>query len=206
VGTGTITTTITTTTTTTITTTEAMAELRLLILPGLGGSGPEHWQTRWEACVPGCTRVEQSEWDAPRLEVWLKTVDEAIAREGGPVVLVAHSLACSLVAHGARRPAWAKVAGALLVAPADVESPSHTPPETRNFAPIPRAKLPFPAVVVASSDDPYGPLERARHFAEAWGADLVEVGAKGHINAASGLGEWPEGRRILGSLLGRVTA
>jgi predicted alpha/beta hydrolase family esterase len=181
-----------------------MAELRLLILPGLGGSGPEHWQTRWEACVPGCSRVEQADWDSPQLQQWLATVDEAIARADGPVVLIAHSLACSLVAHGARRPAWARVAAALLVAPADVESPAHTPPETRNFAPIPRAALPFPAVVVASSDDPYGPLERARLFAEAWGAELVEVGAMGHINAASGLGDWPEGRRLLQALLARA--
>jgi predicted alpha/beta hydrolase family esterase len=183
-----------------------MAEPRLLILPGLGGSGPEHWQTLWEGCLPGCSRVEQSDWDSPRLDVWLKTADEAIARAGGAVVLVAHSLACSLVAHGARRPGWANVAGALLVAPADVESPEHTPPETRNFAPIPRAKLPFPTIVVASSDDPFGPLERARLFAQAWGAEFVEVGAKGHINAASGLGEWPEGKRVLETLLARVTA
>jgi uncharacterized protein len=177
---------------------------KLLILPGLGGSGPEHWQTRWESCERACARVQQRDWDRPTLAEWLVAVDEALARQDGPVVLVAHSLACALVAHGARRPAWASVVGALLVAPADVESPAHTPPETRGFAPMPAGPLPFPTLVVASLDDPYVAPERARHFARCWNAELVEVGALGHINAASGLGDWAEGRRLLGTLLARA--
>jgi predicted alpha/beta hydrolase family esterase len=183
---------------------EAVTPLRLLILPGLGGSGPAHWQTRWEECLPGCTRVQQRDWDQPRLEAWLTSADEAIARAEGRVVLVAHSLACQLVAHGAGRPAWSRVAAALLVAPADVESEAHTPPETRNFAPVAGGPLPFPAVIVASSNDPYVTLERAQQFAARWGAELVEVGALGHINAASGLGDWAEGRRLLERLIARA--
>jgi predicted alpha/beta hydrolase family esterase len=177
---------------------------KLLILPGLGGSGPEHWQTRWEACERACARVHQRDWDRPALAEWLANVDAALARQDGPVVLVAHSLACALVAHGARRPAWASVVGALLVAPADVESPAHTPPETRGFAPMPCGPLPFPTVVIASLDDPFVAPERARHFARCWNAELVEVGALGHINAASGLGDWAEGRRLLATLLARA--
>jgi predicted alpha/beta hydrolase family esterase len=180
------------------------ASAKLLILPGLGGSGPEHWQTRWEAGERACARVQQRDWDRPALDEWLANVDEALARQDGPVVLVAHSLACALVAHGARRPAWASVVGALLVAPADVESPAHTPPETRGFAPMPCGPLPFPALVVASLDDPFVEPERARHFARCWNAEFVEVGARGHINAASGLGDWAEGRRLLGTLLARA--
>jgi predicted alpha/beta hydrolase family esterase len=179
---------------------------KLLILPGLGGSGPEHWQTRWETCERACARVHQRDWDRPALAEWLRAVDDVLARERGPVVLVAHSLACALVAHGARRPAWVSVVGALLVAPADVESPTHTPPETRGFAPMPEGPLPFPAIVVASRDDPYVAHERARHFARCWSADFVDVGALGHINAASGLGDWDEGRRLLGTLLARTAA
>ncbi len=119
-------------------------------------------------------------------------------------MLVAHSLGCALVAHAAARPEGARIAAALLVAPADVDSPAHTPEETRDFAPLPRRPLPFPATVVASADDPYVALPRARAFAAAWGAAFVDAGARGHLNAASGLGDWPEGRRHLAALLGRL--
>jgi predicted alpha/beta hydrolase family esterase len=181
--------------------------VRVLVLPGLGGSGPEHWQTRWEACEASCARVEQREWDRPELADWLRAVDAALAQGGdgeAPVVLVAHSLACALVAHGARRAAWSRVVAALLVAPADVESEAHTPPETRGFAPLPTDPLPFAATVVASQDDPFVALERARELARRWGAEFVDAGAIGHINATSGLGDWAEGRRILRALVARA--
>jgi predicted alpha/beta hydrolase family esterase len=180
------------------------ARAKLLVLPGLGGSGPTHWQTRWESREQWCARVHQRDWDRPALDEWLAAVDAAIAPVDAPVVLVAHSLACSLVAHGARRPGWARVAGALLVAPADVDSAAHTPPETRGFSPIPVSALPFPATVVASQDDPYCAFERARELARRWGATFVDLGARGHINADSGLGDWDDGRRLLDELLARA--
>ncbi|HLK91726.1 MAG TPA: alpha/beta fold hydrolase [Polyangia bacterium] len=175
-----------------------------MIVPGLGGSGPAHWQTRWEALYPAHVRVEQRDWDHPRRAEWLAALASAVA--GGPVVLVAHSLGCALVAHAAAEPWSAAVAAALLVAPADVDSPAHTPPETRDFAPLPLAPLPFPATVVASQDDPYVTLARARSLARAWGAALVDAGPRGHLNADSGLGDWPEGRRHLEALVARAPA
>jgi len=180
----------------------------ILIVPGLGGSGPGHWQTAWQARFPGCQRVVQRDWDRPDRELWLQGLRQAIEAAGGPVVAAAHSLGCVLVAHAvARWPALvARVRAALLVAPADVDSPAHTPPETRGFAPIPLARLPFPATVVASGDDPYLTFARARFLAAAWGADLVDAGAIGHINADSGLGDWPAGRRALDALLARAAA
>ena len=178
--------------------------VRLLVLPGLGGSGPEHWQTRWESSDPACVRVHQSEWDRPDLGEWLGAVDGALAEGESPVVLVAHSLACALVAHGARRAAWSRVVGALLVAPADVDSPTRTPPETHGFAPIPVEPLPFAATVVSSQDDPFVAFERARELARRWGAEFVDAGVIGHINADSGLGDWPEGRRLLRALVARA--
>ena len=137
----------------------------------------------------------------------MQALRQAIEAAGAPVVAVAHSLGCALVAHAVRR--WPNliaraVRGALLVAPADVDSPAHTPPETRGFAPMPLARLPFPATVIASSDDPYVTLARARAFAASWGAAFGDAGALGHINAASGLGDWPEGRRRLQALLPRT--
>jgi predicted alpha/beta hydrolase family esterase len=176
-------------------------------VPGLGGSGPEHWQTLWQARFPGAARVVQQDWDRPDRELWLQALRRSIDGAGAPgVVIVAHSLGCALVAHAISRwPAlMPRVRAALLVAPADVDSPAHTPPETRGFAPMPRARLPFPATVIASRNDPYVTLHRARAFAAAWGADFVDAGAIGHINAASGLGDWPEGRRWLRALVERA--
>jgi predicted alpha/beta hydrolase family esterase len=182
----------------------------VLIVPGLGGSGPDHWQTAWEARLPRCARVVQRDWDCPDRETWLQALRRALEGAGEPVVAVAHSLGCALLAHAVSR--WPALVGrsvtaALLVAPADVDSPAHTPPETRGFAPLPRARLPFPATVVASRDDPFVTLDRARAFAASWGAAFVDAGAIGHINAASGLGDWPAGRDHLAALMaaGRVT-
>jgi predicted alpha/beta hydrolase family esterase len=92
------------------------------------------------------------------------------------------------------------VAGALLVAPADVDEIQHLLPEVASFAPVPLVRLPFRSVVVTSADDPYVEPARARRFATAWGARLVERGRAGHINAESGFGEWPAGHRLLDEL------
>jgi uncharacterized protein len=176
----------------------------VLVVPGLNGSGAGHWQTLWEALYPRTRRVAQRDWDHPDCADWRTTLETAIAAAPEPVVLVAHSLGCALVAHLAARPSAARIAAALLVAPADVDSPERTPPETRSFAPMPTALLPFPATVVASANDPYVALTRAQSFAAAWGAVFVDAGPKGHLNADSSLGDWPEGRRHLDALLARA--
>jgi len=166
----------------------------VFILPGLGGSGPAHWQTLWQRSY-GYLRVEQAEWERPKLDLWLATLQRAVDESAEGVVFVAHSLACSLVAHfAAQKPS--KVLGAFLVSPADVESHRCTPEETRCFSPIPLAPLPFPAHVVASSDDPYVDRARAEYFAENWRAGFTDVGSAGHINASSGLGPWPVGHAL----------
>jgi uncharacterized protein len=175
-----------------------------LILPGLGGSGPEHWQTRWESLHPTYRRVVQRDWDHPDLPDWLAALEAEVAGAGARVALVAHSLGCALAVHAAARPVAASIVAALLVAPADVDSPAHTPAETRGFAPLPVRPLPFPATVVASDNDPFVALSRARAFAAAWGAAFVDAGSRGHLNAASGLGDWPEGHRQLEALLARA--
>lgn len=163
----------------------------VLILPGLGNSGPAHWQTQWQL-EHGYQRVEQANWDQPKLSDWLANLHAAVTAARGGVVFVAHSLACSLVAHYAKTNP-ARVLGAFLVSPADVDSKRCTPDEVRCFSPIPLSPLPFPAHVVASSDDPYVDCERAEFFAQSWGASFTDVGRHGHINANSGLGAWPEG-------------
>jgi predicted alpha/beta hydrolase family esterase len=168
----------------------------VLIIPGLGGSGPEHWQSLWQARLPDARRVEQADWDKPDRAGWIEQLDAAVARSKTPPVLVAHSLSCALVACWAathKRPVY----GALLAAPADVDSDTHTPPEAHVFRPMPMAKLPFPTLVTASRDDPYVAFRRALDMAKAWGAELVDIGDAGHINTSAGYGEWPEGEQLL---------
>ena len=172
----------------------------ILIVPGLGGSGETHWQTHLERSRPAATRVEQDDWERPELTGWVERLARAVETRPG-AILVAHSLACPLVAHLALQQSNLPIAAALLVAPADVDSARHTPSHTRGFAPIPLRPLPFRSIVVASSNDPYIALDRARELAVAWGAEFVNVGPTGHINVDSGFGPWPEGERILNSLI-----
>ena len=172
----------------------------ILMVPGLGGSGPEHWQSLWQRDLPDCRRVEQRDWDLAERDGWIAALDRAVAESSRPPILVAHSLSCALVVHWAME-TRRRAQGALLVAPADVYSDDNTPPEAHVFRPMPIARLPFPSIVVASSNDPYVAIARAAKFAAAWGSRLVDIGPAGHINAASGFGAWPEGRRLLDSLL-----
>lgn len=173
----------------------------LLIVPGLGGSGPSHWQSRWESSDPRCVRVQQRSWDEPERTAWQAALEQAVLAAAGPVVLVAHSLGALLVPHWAAHGSVGRVRGALLVAPPDVESPERVPEVTWHFAPVPRAALPFRSIVVASRDDPYAGIECARGLASAWGSRFVDVGERGHINADSNLGAWAEGRALLAALL-----
>ncbi|BFV55203.1 alpha/beta hydrolase [Kitasatospora sp. CMC57] len=173
-----------------------------LILPGYQNSEAEHWQSYWERSDPArFRRVEQADWDAPQRPDWVATLDRAVADADAPVVLVAHSLGCITVAHwatGARPELTAKVLGALLVAPADIDTAEV--PELVNFRPVPLAPLPFRTTVVASDDDPWCTADRARAFADAWGATFAAVGRGGHLNTASALGNWPQGRALLAEL------
>jgi predicted alpha/beta hydrolase family esterase len=181
-----------------------MKDQTVLLIPGLGGSSSDHWQARWASQDTGFRIVEQSNWTAPDAERWTEALDRAVARAGGPVVLVAHSLGCALVARWVRvaqRHRYSDVKGAMLVAPANVDDVDRTPDVVRSFAPISLQAMPFPSVVVASEDDPYVGLDRAVLFANRWGASFRNLGRRGHVNDTSGLGDWPEGRAILEDLL-----
>jgi predicted alpha/beta hydrolase family esterase len=183
-----------------------MSEAKVLILPGRGNSGPDHWQSHWEAGDPRFARVLQSEWITPSRDVWVSTLAQVLAARSTPAVLVAHSLAVSLVNHLAA--AWQTlhpgrpltVRGALLVGPSDVDD-LNWPPGPIGFKPQPLAPLPFRTIVVASTDDPRVSLDRARFFATAWHARFEVAGALGHMGSDAKLGAWPQGRRWLEELL-----
>jgi predicted alpha/beta hydrolase family esterase len=168
----------------------------VITLPGLWNSGPQHWQTLWEHKYPAWTRISHRDWNSPACAEWVAELDAAIAESDGPPILVAHSLSCVLVSRWAMSDSALRIAGAFLVAPSDVDAPSY-PSEPVGFGPMPLARLPFPSVVVASSNDEYVALERARLFAQAWRSRFVEIGPAGHINGASGYGAWPEGETML---------
>jgi len=174
--------------------------VRALLLPGWQNSDPAHWQSRWEA-QHGCTRVEQADWLWPRRGDWMARLDEVVQKGRAPVLLVAHSLGCQLVAAwSAHSPHTARVRGALLVAPPDTER-ADMPPNLFNWRPIVRQRLSFASVVVTSRDDPYCAPLRAKHMAAGWGSPCLDIGARGHINGESGLGDWPEGWVLLRGLL-----
>ena len=172
---------------------------RILLLPGLSDSGPEHWQSYWERDDPSAVRVVQREWERPDRDEWVATLDLAVEHYGSDVVLVGHSTACALIAFWARDSSRT-IRGALLVAPSDTDAPSY-PAGPTGWQPMPLDTLPFPSIVVASSDDAYVTVDRATEFAGAWGSRFVLLGAAGHINSASGLGSWTRGKELLAELM-----
>lgn len=169
-----------------------------LIVPGYTNSGAAHWQSLWEQQFADARRVQQRDWDHPDRDEWIAALDEAIRASTEPPLLIAHSLGCLTVV------AWAaghsqRVAGALLVAPPDVEA-ADALDVLRGFAPIPMLPLRFPSIVVASENDPYATLARSTIFAQAWGSQFVSAGQAGHINTAAGYGPWPAGELLLQQL------
>jgi uncharacterized protein len=168
----------------------------IIYLPGIGGSDSRHWQSLWAARDDNQPVFKPGDWDHPLLEDWLAELDRVVAAAPRPPVLVAHSLACLLVAH------WAHirkgvVVGAFMVAVPDPEGPNFPRIEAGSFASPPRRKLPFPALIIASTNDPYGSTEYARDCADIWEAGLVVAGEAGHINSDSGLGDWRFGTALL---------
>jgi prephenate dehydrogenase len=178
------------------------AAATVLVVPGWHNSGPRHWQTIWEHQNPIFLRVQQKDWEFPHREWWVRRISEEVRQAPAPIVFVAHSLGCIAVAHWCQTATDAvhKIKGALLVAPSDVDS-KDSPPQTKDFAPLPRRLLPFPSILVASNNDPFLTMHRARDLAHAWGSRLVDIGPAGHINGDSGLADWPEGKRLLRHLI-----
>jgi predicted alpha/beta hydrolase family esterase len=167
----------------------------LINLPGIGGSGEQHWQTIWELSDPRIVRFKPASWDQPELIDWIKALEAAVRASVEPPVLVAHSLACLLVAHWSAT-SRSSIAGAFLVCVPDPLG-AQFPIEAASFRGVPPTPLRFPSLVVASSNDPYSAIDVVRQRAHQWHAGLLEVGAAGHINAASDLGDWALGRMLL---------
>jgi predicted alpha/beta hydrolase family esterase len=168
----------------------------VLILPGWQGSGPRHWQSLWEQAW-GDVRVQQHDWDAPLRGDWICQLEQAVLAQPGPLLLAAHSLGCHLAAGWAASSRHAqRVRGALLVAPPDLQR-DDLPPALYSWRGHARAALPFAAHLISSDDDPFCAPAPAAALAADWGARHATIGACGHINADSGLADWPQGRAWL---------
>lgn len=177
------------------------SDIDMLIVPGWTNSGPDHWQSRWQRHFKTARRIEQADWDTPRLADWVERIVDEVAKATRPVVLVAHSCGVSAVVHAAPRLVPSRLMGAFLVAPADLEGTDTWPAKGGGFAPVPMVPLPFPARLIGSSDDPHCTIERAQEFGAAWGADVSIIANAGHLNTASGHGPWPEGLLTFGLFL-----
>jgi len=161
--------------------------LRLLIIPGLHGSGPDHWQTWLEQQHPGAVRVQMPDWTSTDLDLWVDQIDRTLCQEAGSRWLaVAHSFGCLALARWATEAPERthQVQGALLVAPAQ-------PKRFEIHEGSLDAALPFPSTLVTSQNDPWFDEAQAQDLGRRWRATLVEAGAQGHLNAESGHGPWP---------------
>ena len=170
-----------------------------LIIPGLGGSEHGHWQHWWLTRDRDASLVEQDDWANPDVAAWTGRLARAV-RENPGAILVGHSLGAALIPHLAVAHPELNIRGALIVAPADADESPALRDIARGFAPIPHRALPFPSILVASTNDPYLRIERATKLAAAWGARFLHVGESGHINTASGYGPWPGGLQLANQL------
>lgn len=179
------------------------ADASILIVPGFMNSGPDHWQSRWQAKLSTASRVWEPIMSDSRKDDWVEALENAVRRAEKPVVLVAHSLGVIAIAHAAPKLAE-KVRGAFLVAPSNVERDNLTAGIDRAFAPVPRDPLPFASILVGSQSDPFCNFDKAGEFANAWGSYLIDAGEAGHINVDSGHGPWPEGLMSFAGFLSRL--
>ena len=182
------------------------SETTILVVAGHMGAGDAHWQSRLIAKLSAAQLVEQDDWLYGSLDAAVQRMVKAVAAAEKPVVFVAHSAGCCLIAHAVSKMAIEKVRGAFLVTPPNFKSLAEFDGIDPHFAEVPREPLPFPSILVASSNDPYASLEDSADLALAWGSQLVEAGEAGHINTASGHGPWPEGMMRFAGFLSKLKA
>jgi len=185
-------------------------EATVLIVPGLREHVADHWQTLLAERLDKVVTVPPLASDKLNCQARVEAIEAALDTIEGPVILVAHSAGVLMVAHWVAQQGVARcrhpIRGALLVTPPDLGAdwPSHYPSKEAMAAggwhPLPRMKLPFPSLVVLSHNDPLASPASVRALALEWGSELVDAGAVGHLNPASGFGPWPLAEALLGRL------
>jgi predicted alpha/beta hydrolase family esterase len=183
-----------------------MSAATVILVPGLRGHVEDHWQTRLAAALPEARMVAPLGRTYPGLQSRVTLLDQAVRDAAGPVILVAHSAGVLVTVHWAAQYSPTRVVGALLATPPVLaaelppEYPSIDELRAHGWLPIPREPLPFPSIVAASSDDPLGNPVRLRSLAASWGSRVHDLGAVGHLNPASGFGDWPEAVELIDQL------
>ena len=177
----------------------------VVIVPGLRDHVDEHWQTLLENKLDRVRSVPPLSENKLSLAARIAALDAVISDIDGPIVLVAHSAGVMITVHWALQ-ANRPIAGALLATPADLERqlpegyPMLEDLNSNGWLPIPRRQLPFPSIVAVSSNDPLADRLRVANMAEVWGSRLVDLGDVGHLNPASGYGEWSQAEEFIDEL------
>lgn len=180
----------------------------VLIIPGLRDHVEAHWQSLLAASLPEARTVPplgREDLDCARK---VQAIESAVASIAGPVLIVAHSGGCIMVALWARASAQVgRVHAALLATPPDFERPmpegypTLAALEEGGWMPVPRTRLPFPSLVAISDNDPLGEPSRVQALAEDWGSQILRLGSVGHLNPASGYGPWPQAQDLIEQLI-----
>ena len=177
----------------------------ILIVPGYKGANEDHWQSRWENNISSAKRVDMGDWHKPVFEDWKANLVKAVEETTKPIIMVGHSIGSQVIVQAAKD--FSKpVAGALLVAPPDVENPEIRPKHLLTFGPASTDPLPFPSVTIASRNDHFCSFEKAEDMAASWGSLFMDAGESGHINHESGHGPWPEGLMVFSRFLKQLEA
>jgi uncharacterized protein len=173
-----------------------------LIVPGLRDHVEAHWQTLLAKSLPRVRSVPPMGRSDLDCQTRVRAIEAEISMIEGPVVIVAHSGGCIMVAHWAAVTAHAqRVRGCLLATPPDFENPMPegypTIPmlQAGGWLPVPRSRLPFRSLVAASRNDPLGAFDAVRSLADQWGSEFEDLGDVGHLNPASGFGAWPRAKQ-----------
>jgi len=181
-----------------------MSAFTFINVPGYSGSGPQHWQSLWEQKYKNFYRAQQNDWEHPDCLVWTEQLDKVIAQFVSPIILIGHSLGSITIINWIEEKYRNSVKAAFLVAPSDPNN-SNFPSKASGFQEISIKALPIASLLVTSSDDLYISSDRASFLASCWGSKQKNIGKYGHINSASNLGMWVEGKKLLDELANEVT-
>jgi uncharacterized protein len=178
-----------------------VSDFDLLIVPRLGGAREGDWPSRWRAKLSTARFVAPDDPGEPSREAWIEAIVRAAREATRPALLIGHGLGATAIADAAGALDGADVRGAFLFAPPDEAGLGRL--ASKHWTPA-RERLPWPSVVVASRSDPDGAYEAVTALASDWGAEVIDAGHAGGLDALSGHGPWPEGLMRLAGFIKRM--
>lgn len=182
-----------------------LTKATVLIIPGLRDHVADHWQTLLQAKLENVRSVPPLETDKLNCEKRVEAIQAQLEQIEGPVILVAHSAGVLMTVHWAAKHQH-DIQGALLVTPPDLTKnwpanyPSADTLRNEGWDPLPNQALPFPSIIVASTNDHLASLGAVEEMAKRWGSQLLNLGAVGHMNPAAGFGPWPQAEQLIQQL------